>query len=226
MKQIITLLIASMLMASVSVAMAATVKSQELKAKEAKVDSVVNSSGSWNDADTVSISSSTPHSFTINPQMQGTSMGEIKEAVDSAVQAGYIFVLIIIGLPVLGCLVIAYLSYRSKNNRYKLMQNAMEKGVSLPNPDNNNMSVSVNDEMLWRRGIKKLFVGIGLIVLGLVMGIDPLEAIGYFVAIFGAGQMFIAYSSANDLLHFGFRKHKGKMHDDDFFKDNIDNDTL
>ena len=81
MKQIITLLIASMLMASVSVAMAATVKSQELKAKEAKVDSVVNSSGSWNDADTVSISSSTPHSFTINPQMQGTSMGEIKEAV-------------------------------------------------------------------------------------------------------------------------------------------------
>ena len=36
MKQIITLLIASMLMASVSVAMAATVKSQELKAKEGK----------------------------------------------------------------------------------------------------------------------------------------------------------------------------------------------
>ena len=42
MKQIITLLIASMLMASVSVAMAATVKSQELKAKEEEPNRKIN----------------------------------------------------------------------------------------------------------------------------------------------------------------------------------------
>lgn len=45
---------------------------------------------------------------------------------------------------------------------------------------------------MWRKGVKNLSVGIGLMIFFLFLGVEPLAGIGALVACMGAGKMFMA----------------------------------
>lgn len=110
-----------------------------------------------------------------------------------------IFMLFIVGLPFILIIVIGVLIYKNRKNRYQMMMKAMETGQPLP--ETMRPTAGQSDEYLWRKGIKKLFVGGGLAVVSVVWDSTMLlTGIGLLIMFYGLGQMAIAYSSAKDLL--------------------------
>ena len=53
-----------------------------------------------------------------------------------------------------------------------------------------------SDEYLWKKGIKNVFLGIGLAILFKCLGADPLTGIGWLVALYGVGQAVISKTSS------------------------------
>ena len=78
----------------------------------------------------------------------------------------------------------------NRNRRYQLAEKAMENGQQIPEELLKQRSV---DSDLWKRGIKHIAVGLGLVALFYCLGADPLTGIGWLVAIYGAGQAFIGW---------------------------------
>ena len=57
---------------------------------------------------------------------------------------------------------------------------------------------------MWRRGIRNVSIGIGLMLFFWFLGAEPLVGIGGLVACLGAGQMFMVRYNYNN--KFGSRK--------------------
>ena len=53
-----------------------------------------------------------------------------------------------------------------------------------------------SDEYLWKKGIKNVFLGIGLAILFKCLGADALTGIGWLVALYGVGQAVISKTSS------------------------------
>ncbi|MBR1468914.1 MAG: hypothetical protein IJ605_02210 [Prevotella sp.] len=94
------------------------------------------------------------------------------------------FILIIIGLR---------LMIRRHNDRVRLAEKAMETGQQIPEEL---MPVDKqSDEFLRRRGIRNIWIGIGMAMMFGVWGADMLTGIGLLVLCYGIGQLLIARSS-------------------------------
>ena len=95
--------------------------------------------------------------------------------------------------PVALIVMILYFVFRRRKERYKIVEKAMETGRPLPkdmlNPD------LESKELLWRKGVKNFFIGLGLVALFLSFGFDSLTGVGALVAIYGVGQAVIARTS-------------------------------
>lgn len=107
-----------------------------------------------------------------------------------------VILLLIFGLaPFIFIGFIIYLIFKNRRQRYLLAEKAMESGKDIPQE-----LVRIerqSDEYLWKKGIKNIFVGIGLAILFKCLGADPLTGIGWLVALYGVGQAVISKTSSS-----------------------------
>lgn len=96
--------------------------------------------------------------------------------------------------PVILIAVILYLVFKRRNDRYRVIEKAMETGQPLP--DDMKRGAIESNEVLWRKGVKNFFIGLGLIAVFVSFGIESLIGVGVLVALYGAGQGVIAKTSA------------------------------
>lgn len=106
----------------------------------------------------------------------------------------FIALFFIFGLPVLAIVFIVYLVYRNRRRKYQLAQEALAAGRPIPNEVKTKIPVHTETD-LWQRGVKNLFLGIGLAVCFAILGSDSLIGIGLLVFFYGMGQMVIAKTS-------------------------------
>ena len=95
--------------------------------------------------------------------------------------------------PIILVVVILYLVFKRRNERYKLMEKAMESGHPMPEEMRN--PVLESNEVLWRKGVRNFFVGLGLVAVFLPLDLEQLGGIGVLVALYGVGQAVIAYTT-------------------------------
>ena len=107
---------------------------------------------------------------------------------------GILFILIIALAPLIAIIAIIWLLVRNRNQRIKLAEKAMENGQ--PIPQEALSAPADTDDYLWNKGIKNLFLGLGLIACGYFIIGDVLQGIGIVMAFYGAGQAIIARSSS------------------------------
>lgn len=96
--------------------------------------------------------------------------------------------------PVILIAVILYLVFKRRNDRYRVIEKAMETGQPLP--DDMKRGAIESNEVLWRKGVKNFFIGLGLIAVFVSFDIESLIGVGVLVALYGAGQGVIAKTSA------------------------------
>ena len=79
---------------------------------------------------------------------------------------------------------------------------AIKSGQPIPDFAAKNQ-VSRND-YLWSKGIKNIFLGIGLTVMFFILGINALCSIGLLIAIYGVGQAIIAKTTGGGNINGNF----------------------
>lgn len=88
------------------------------------------------------------------------------------------------------------------NDQVRLAEMAMESGQ--PISDEQMPLSKKSPDYMWRRGIRNVSIGIGLMLFFWFLGAEPLVGIGGLVACLGAGQMFMVRYNYNN--KFGRRK--------------------
>ena len=88
------------------------------------------------------------------------------------------------------------------NDQVRLAEMAMELGQ--PISDEQMPLSKKSPDYMWRRGIRNVSIGIGLMLFFWFLGAEPLVGIGGLVACLGAGQMFMVRYNYNN--KFGRRK--------------------
>lgn len=97
--------------------------------------------------------------------------------------------------PFLVVIFIVYLVFKNRRQRYELAEKAMSSGQQIP--EELVRTDRQSDDYLWKKGIKNIFVGIGLAILFKCLGADPLTGIGWLVALYGVGQAVISKTSSS-----------------------------
>ncbi len=97
--------------------------------------------------------------------------------------------------PFLIIALVFYLIFKNRRQRYELAEKAMDSGQQIPQELIRTERQS--DDYLWKKGIKNIFVGIGLAILFKCLGADPLTGIGWLVALYGVGQAVISKTSSS-----------------------------
>lgn len=104
-----------------------------------------------------------------------------------------IFLIIICGLPLFIVIITLWFSYKNKQAKYKLAAEALAAGQSIPKEL---FSESDPSQKILSKGIKNLFLGIGLgVFLWVMTGQAGLAAIGFLIFCMGLGQVLIAYTT-------------------------------
>ena len=132
-----------------------------------------------------------------------------------------IFVMVLIflffAMPFILLIVIVRYLVRRHNDRVRLAEMAMKQGRPL---DEIKMGMNRKSRSyMWRRGVKNLSLGVGLVLFFWCLGAEPFVGIGGLVACMGAGQMFMArnrYDAKPEDKPFG---------DGDFFADDLQDKT-
>lgn len=108
---------------------------------------------------------------------------------------GTLFFLLIIFVfsPVAIIAVICYFIYKNRKQKLQLAEMAMKNGQKIPE-EALPRQVQGDDE-LWQRGLKHIFLGIGLIFLFAFMGFDTGIGVGGLMIFYGLGQAVIARTS-------------------------------
>lgn len=88
---------------------------------------------------------------------------------------------------------IIYLIVKNRRMRSELNENADMNRKHLH--DNIDMSASDGNQMLQNRGIKNIFLGIGIVIFLSMMGADKIAGIGWLMSCYGLGQVIIAKTS-------------------------------
>ena len=82
---------------------------------------------------------------------------------------------------------------RRNRQRLEVARQAMENGQPIPQEM---LSMELQtDSYMWSKGVRNVFLGLGLIVFGLFINIETLAAVGALLICMGAGQCVIAKTS-------------------------------
>ena len=91
---------------------------------------------------------------------------------------------------------IVWLIVRNRNRRYRLAQQAMEQGQQIP--DSLLKEEPLGGEDLKRRGIRNIFLGVGLAVFFSCWDASFFAGLGWLLFFYGLGQVVIARTSRKD----------------------------
>lgn len=103
-------------------------------------------------------------------------------------------VLLIFLSPLIAIALIAYWLIHRKRAEYKIAEKAIENGQ--PIPDGVLRSRHTDRETIWRKGIKNVAIGAGIIVFGIFFG-EFFVAVGAIFVCLGIGRCVIARTSAS-----------------------------
>lgn len=120
---------------------------------------------------------------------------------------GVLFTILFVGLllllllsPLVIVLLIIRYIIRRHNDRVRLAEKAMESGQ----PMDEQLPLSRRSpEYMWRRGVKNVSVGVGLMLFFWFLGAETVVGIGGLIACMGAGQMFMARHSVDGRMPGG-----------------------
>lgn len=108
--------------------------------------------------------------------------------------------------PVLIIGLIIYFIIKTRKQKIQLAELAIKNGQPIPqdivksNKDIVKSNKVPNDQELWAKGIKKIFIGLGIFVLAVFIHSGALKGIGFLVLFYGAGQAVIAWTTKNKIL--------------------------
>ncbi|MGN0282641.1 MAG: DUF6249 domain-containing protein, partial [Prevotella sp.] len=168
-----------------------------------------------------------PSAYSVQYQskMEAEDREFAERILDKIAESGNYLVVIIfiifIGAPISILMMILYFIQQNRRDRIRLAETALKNGQPIPgteriiyrearpraerrNTSAQKSSVDVkrytNDEDLHRRGIKHLAIGLGLMVCCLAFwNNDFLGGIGFLIACYGGGQMYMAYSTKKNV---------------------------
>ena len=101
-----------------------------------------------------------------------------------------LFILLFLFLPFVFLFLIMRYIIRRHNDRVRLAEKAMESGYPL---NDEQMPLSrKSPEYVWRRGVRNVSIGVGVMLFLWFLGAQPLMGIGALMACIGLGQMFMA----------------------------------
>lgn len=110
--------------------------------------------------------------------------------------------------PVLIVAIILYYIYKRKQSKDRITMAAIDKGVEIPSDkpapisnvqgtyntaEKEKNQTAKKEKPLMERGIMKVAIGIGLCCMAKIIHIDIIGAAAIFIAIYGIGQIIIAY---------------------------------
>lgn len=130
---------------------------------------------------------------------------------------GILLLFLFLAMPFIALFVILrYIVHRHKD-RVRLAEMAIKQGRPLTEGQ---MDFELRPRSyMWRKGVKNLSVGIGLMMFFYFLGAEPLVGIGALVACMGAGKMFMARSN------YGMKRRDDAPADGKFFADGMDGDA-
>lgn len=103
---------------------------------------------------------------------------------------GFAFPLLIIGM-------ILYYRYKNKKERYEVMKQALAHGKNLPPEFCNNEIIAPtpnsSNDLLWRKGIKTFFLGLGLALFLGMLTSRELSSIGLLIMCIGGGEIILGW---------------------------------
>lgn len=105
-------------------------------------------------------------------------------------------IIICCGLPFFIVAIVLWFRYKNKQAKYKLAAEALAAGQTIPKELFDDME-NQNHAIL-TKGIKNIFLGIGLgVFLWILTEEEGLAAIGFLIFCMGLGQVLIAYTTAS-----------------------------
>lgn len=96
--------------------------------------------------------------------------------------------------PVLIIGLIIYYIIKSRNQKIRLAELALKNGQPIPQ-DIAKSNKQPNDQGLWEKGVKKMFLGIGIVIFSIFVHSRMCTGIGFIIAFYGAGQAVIAWTT-------------------------------
>ena len=128
-----------------------------------------------------------------------------------------IFLFLFLVAPFIVLFAILRYIVRRHNDRVRLAEKAMESGYNLS--DEQIPLSRKSPEYIWRRGVRNVSIGAGVMLFLWFLGATPLVGIGGLVACIGLGQMFMARFNYDSRF---FGKKRGTSKDDIFDDLNAD----
>lgn len=112
--------------------------------------------------------------------------GNASDAVIAVTAIVFVF-----GLPLLIVMTVFFFNYKNKKAKYRLAEQALERGQQLP--ENFFQKVDKSDDIR-TKGIKNIFLGIGLFIFLWAMTNFSIGCIGLLIMFTGFGQVVIYYT--------------------------------
>lgn len=106
-----------------------------------------------------------------------------------------IIMILFVLAPVAILALLFFFIYKSRKQKLKLAEMAIQSGQ--PMPEDLLRSAAASSEDMWNKGIKNIFLGIGLVAFFYFLGIGIGKGIGSLVFFYGVGQAVIARTSAS-----------------------------
>lgn len=138
--------------------------------------------------------------FSLDEQDISRLMGPLKDLIGIGVLGVFVAIIAIVAMIFLSILpfvffgLVVYLIVKNHNDKQRLARAALMSGR--PIPQNLVKEVVETDDEMWRRGLKNVFLGLGIAVLCYCLGANSLAGIGWLLLICGVGQAVIAKTSS------------------------------
>ena len=128
-----------------------------------------------------------------------TNMEALSDIMESAfLPIAIVFIMFCLA-PVLIIGLIIYFIIKSRKQKIQLAELALKNGQPIPQDITKN-NKQPNDQGLWEKGVKKMFLGIGIVVFSIFIHSRMCTGIGFIIAFYGAGQAVIAWTTKKGIV--------------------------
>ncbi len=96
--------------------------------------------------------------------------------------------------PVMIIALIIYFVIKSRKQKIQLAELALKNGQPIPQ-EVAQTKPQPNDQALWGKGVKRMFIGIGIVIFAIFIHSSMFMGIGFLVAFYGAGLAVVAWTT-------------------------------
>jgi len=96
--------------------------------------------------------------------------------------------------PVMIIALIIYFVIKSRKQKIQLAELALKNGQPIPQ-EVAKSKPQPNDQALWEKGVKRMFIGIGIVIFAIFIHSSMFKGIGFLVTFYGAGLAVVAWTT-------------------------------